>query len=453
MVKTIAEMASLRTLLLASRLAPLATGGHAEAVANLTRALARAGERPTVVGRRPPDLPDAELDRLGLARRLDPLSLATPHGRVALTLREGRLAGGQVPVFTLEGPGAERDDVVAAAALELCAQRGLWPDLVRAFHDAPRLLSLARLYPAPAGRATPASVLVLGESRALTPPLRDAISAADRVVLPSATYADQLLERGEGELVNVLRAAATRVRGIPPGVDEVRWNPARAPHPGGEPLPTTRSAKVALKRSLRRELGMAGGGLPVVVVLGPVDLLDSDAAEALAMSGCQILFAEPVAPTAAARAGEELVRTLAQRHPLRIRCVHADTRLLHLMVAAADIALYCHADGTGPFSPLYPMLYGVVPVVPRAGAFGDAVVNWDARSATGSGFLYPTHRPEEIATALRRALRTAADPAGWDRLVDQVRATDLSWNTAGVRHADLGREALRAARAAAVPAA
>lgn len=452
MVKTIAEMAPLRTLLLASGLAPLATGEHAEVVAHLARALARAGERLIVALRRPADLPDAELDRLGLARRLDPLSLATPHGRVTLTLREGRLAGGEVPVFTFEGPGAERDDVVAAAALELCARRHLWPHLVRAFHDAPRLLSLARLYPAPSGHETPASVLLLGESRALTPPLRDAISAADRVVLPSATYADQLLERGEGDLVDVLRGLPDRVRGIPPGADESRWNPARDPHLGGS-MPATPAGKRALKRALRHELGMAGGGLPLVVALGPVDLLDGDAAEAVALSDCQILFAEPEAPTASARAGEELVRGLARRHPLRVRCVHAGAPLLHRMVAAADVVLYCHADPTGAFSPLAPMLYGAVPVVPRAGAFGDAVVDWDARSATGSGFLYPPHRPEEIATALRRALRAAAHPEGWQRLVDQVRSTDLSWHTAGVRHADLGREALRAARALSAPAA
>jgi glycogen synthase len=93
------------------------------------------------------------------------------------------------------------------------------------------------------------------------------------------------------------------------------------------------------------------------------------------------------------------------------------------------------------------MPYGAVPVAPRSGAFADGIVDWDSETGTGSGFLFALHRPEEIPSALRRAVRAASVGGGaWSRLVSRVGSADVSWRTAGVRHAELGREAVRASR-------
>src|SRR5690606_27337182 len=278
-------------LCLASRVAPLARGEDAEAATALCRALARAGERVTVVTRRPPGPSDEDLDRLGLARRLDPLDLASAHGSARLTVRQGRLAGGAAALVCLEGPGAERDELLAAAALELAARRGTWPDLVRAWDDAPALCAQAEERLPPPGAAPPAAVLLLRDvsSAPMTPALRDALAAAHRIALPSASYAEHLLRSGEGELVELFRAAPDKVRGIPAGIDEARWNPARDPHLPG-PLVPSRAGKAPLKRALRRDLGLASTGAPLVCVLGPADLLDRDAGEALAHAGVHLLF-------------------------------------------------------------------------------------------------------------------------------------------------------------------
>jgi starch synthase len=136
---------------------------------------------------------------------------------------------------------------------------------------------------------------------------------------------------------------------------------------------------------------------------------------------------------------------------MRVRSVHTDAALLHRLVGAADIILHCHRFAPGGFSPLYGMRYGAVPVAPRSGAFADAVVDWDATSRTGTGFLFSPHRPEDIPAAMRRATRAAQATEIWDDLVARVSQVDLSWRTVGMRHAELGREAIRAAAAAAAP--
>jgi hypothetical protein len=446
--------ALVRALHVFSRIAPLVGDEEAGVAAALSRALVRAGERVTVVTRRPPGLSDAAMESAGLARRLDPVEVpvaSAPLGRVRLTVREGSLAGGAVPAFALEGPGSEDDEILAAAALELAERRGMWPHVVRARDDAPHIIAQTEERAPPPGCVQPASVLLLGEAtaRPVPAPLRDALAAANRIALPSASYAAELIERGEGELVELLRAKAGEVRGIASGADEAHWNPARDPHLAG-PLEPSRAGKAELKRALRRELGLAPGPGPLAVALGPFELLDADAAEGLAHVGAHLVLAHP--PTAGGRAieagsalAEDIPRELARAHPMRVRCVHTDTALLHRIIAAADMVLHCHRFAPGGFSPLYSMLYGAVPVAPRSGAFADAVVDWDPASRTGTGFLFSPYRPEDIPAAMRRAVRASAASEVWDELVARVSHVDLSWRTVGVRHAELGRESMRAA--------
>lgn len=443
-------MPPLVALHLVPRIAPLERGDDAEMAAALSRALARAGERVAVVTRRPAGISDGDLDRVGLARRLDPLEV----DGASLTVREGRVSGGAVPIFALEGRGIDDDELLASAALELCHRRGTWPDLVRAWDDAPHIVAHAEERPPPEGRAVPASVLLLRDAggRPVTSALRDAVAAAHRIALPSPSFADEVLQRGEGELIELLRAAPDKLRGVASGIDEARWNPARDPH-----LPAAldtsdparlREGKAEVKRALRRDLGLPSAGAPLVAVLGDIDLLDRDAAEALAHAGAQLVFLhEP----GARPGGEQVAIDLAHDHPMRVRSLAADLQLHHRAVAAADVALFCHRYLPRGFSPLYPMPYGAVPVAPRSGAFADSIVDWDAETETGSGFLYAPHRPEDIPAALRRAVRAATSGEAWTRLVARVAASDVSWRTAGVRHAELGREAVRASREVAAP--
>ena len=234
------------------------------------------------------------------------------------------------------------------------------------------------------------------------------------------------------------------------GIDDARWNPARDPHlpaaPGsfdpGDPA-RFREGKAEVKRALRRDLGLPSIAAPLVSVLGEIELLDRDAAEALAHAGAQLVFLHD---PGARPGGEQVAIDLAHDHPMRVRSLAADLALHHRAVAAADIALVCHRYQPRGFSPLYPMPYGAVPVAPRSGAFADSIVDWDPETETGSGFLYAPHRPEEIPAALRRAVRAAAGGDAWARLVARVVEADVSWRTAGVRHAELGREAVRASR-------
>jgi len=409
-------MPPLVALHLVPRIAPLERGDDAEMAAALSRALARAGERVTVVTRRPAGISDGELDRVGLARRLDPLEV----GGASLIVREGRVAGGAVPIFALEGRGAgsagsagsiDDDELLASAALELCHRRGTWPDLVRAWDDAPHIVAHAEERPPPEGRAVPASVLLLRDAggRPVTPALRDAIAAAHRIALPSPSFADEVLQRGEGELVELLRAAPDKLRGVASAIDEARWNPARDPHLPA-PLDTSdpsrlRDGKAEVKRALRRDLGLPSIGAPLACVLGDIDLLDRDAAEALAHAGAQLVFLhEP----GARPGGEQVAIDLAHDHPMRVRSLAADLALHHRAVAAADIALFCQRYVPRAFSPLYAMPYGAVPVAPRSGAFADSIVDWDPETETGTG-----RRRSRPRCAARSAPRPASRGPTW----------------------------------------
>lgn len=436
-------MSSIRALHVIDRIAPLAHSGDAEVAFSLSRALARAGERVSVVTRMASGAAEAAA-AAGLARRLDPLVVEGPDGPAEIIVYQGAVAGGEVSLWLLSGPEVAGDELAARAALGLMAAAGVVPDIIRATWRWPDVLSLARM-----DMPSAATALWMDDAnQPLSDALARAIDTADIITVPSASYRRELLGRGEGDLAEALARREGALYGIAPGVDEAHFDPRRDPLLP-QPIEPTVAGKSPCKRELRRALGLPSTAAgPLVVVIGPFELLDRDIAELMAHVGGQFVFAYP--PELAPRGGD-LPSSLAQRHPTIARVLDGQPATMHLAMAAADLALLPFTCEPGAAHPLYCMRYGAVPIAPRQGVFGDVLVDWDAQSSTGNGFVFPAYRPEDLATALRRAHRAHQHPS-WDSLVERVANTDISWHTAALRHDERAQRAVRARREIALAA-
>ncbi|HEY0713468.1 MAG TPA: hypothetical protein VGF45_12395, partial [Polyangia bacterium] len=115
--------------------------------------------------------------------------------------------------------------------------------------------------------------------------------------------------------------------------------------------------------------------------------------------------------------------------------------------AAADTEIFIEVgDQTGRPAGLA-RRYGTLPIAPDSGAFGDFLIDYDARSATGTALLYAPHDSFELLGAIRRAITLRTDRERWDALVVSLLATAPSWRTTATRLESLCAEAVAAAAA------
>ncbi len=442
-------MKRIRVLYVSSELAPLVGDGErGEVTQALSAALTAQKVAVTVVApvdrRRDPE-------RWGVARRLDPLMVATPTGTVPVTYYEGSLPNGGVEVVLADCGERPAPELLARVAFTLAAQRQSWPSVVHVGEDTAAVAQLARSGDlTPAETAPPAIVVSVDAPAEITGELSRALAVADRIALGSPTYAGELLasaaEPTSSELARALEPMRARVRGIAHGTDDARWNPARDNYLPAQFSAADLAGKAECKLELQRELALPPRPrTPLIGVRGPFRLLSAETADAIAAADVQIVF---LIDPARDRDIAGTLRDVALRHPTRVAaCSIADPaereRMAHRLVAGSDFDLRTDTFSPRGHSELYFLAYGSVPIAPRCGGFGDAMVDFDRITGTGNAFLY-SRDGEGLVSAVFRAARAYRTPHH-QALVLRAFAQDLSWRTAARRYSELYREALASA--------
>ena len=271
--------------------------------------------------------------------------------------------------------------------------------------------------------------------------LKAGLVFADAITTVSPRYAAEIEtpELGEG-LDGVLRARRNRLRGILNGIDRDAWNPATDPH-----LPARYDArdlrgKARCKSALQTEVGLAvRADVPLLGIVSRLaeqkglDLLAAALPAALTSSDAQL-----VVLGSGDERYERLLATLAADFPGRVVLrVGFDEALAHRIEAGADIFLMPSRFEPCGLNQLYSLRYGTVPVVHATGGLDDTVVEFDPATGTGTGFKFTPYAPEAFLDALHRALATRRDRDRWARLIANGMAQDFSWDRAAVAYRQL----------------
>ena len=82
-------------------------------------------------------------------------------------------------------------------------------------------------------------------------------------------------------------------------------------------------------------------------------------------------------------------------------------------------------------------------IAPDAGAYGDFLVDYDARSATGTALLYAAEDSFELAGAIRRAVALRTERERWDALVTAMLISAPSWRDTSALLESLAEEAAK----------
>jgi starch synthase len=285
--------------------------------------------------------------------------------------------------------------------------------------------------------------------------LKSGIIFSDRVNTVSPGYRDEILtpEFGFG-LEGVLQEKGPRLAGILNGVDYTVWNPETDEHIEANYGPKDLSGKARCKADLQKI-----ADLPVradVPLIGMVSRLSSQKGIDLLEAAVPYLMERDV-QLVLLGTGEEryarTFRTIREQHGDKVGIfLSYDYQVAHKIFAGSDMLLVPSRYEPCGINQLYALKYGSVPVVRATGGLRDTVEQYDATTATGTGFVFE----RADASACLESLMAAVDlyvgkPDAWRALMLSGMSQEFSWDRSAREYLKMYEQALEDRKALRVP--
>lgn len=262
--------------------------------------------------------------------------------------------------------------------------------------------------------------------------LKGALVYADFVTTVSRRYAleIQTAEYGFG-LEGVLRARSGTVAGILNGVDYDQWSPELDEFIRANYSAQDTAKKAADKADLLREFEMAETNLPVIGIVSR--FASQKGFDLIQQVGDRLAREDAIFVVLGSgdKAYEDLLRRLSKQYPNRFAVrVAYDNALAHKIEAGADMFLMPSRYEPCGLNQIYSLRYGTVPIVRATGGLDDTIENWDPVARKGTGFKFQEYSGEEMLATIRIALEAFKNKADWQQLMRNGMARDFSWNMA-----------------------
>jgi len=256
--------------------------------------------------------------------------------------------------------------------------------------------------------------------------MKGGLMSATHITTVSPSYAREITTPKFGcRMEGVLAQRADAMSGILNGIDTEVWNPSTDREIAARFSTDDLSGKRECKLALQSEFGLTPkADAPLIGVVSRLsaqkglDLL-RDALAQIVQSGMQLVLLGSGEPDIQAD-----FRAAAAAHPKQIGVqIGYDEKLAHRIIAGADlIAVPSRFEPCG-LTQLYGMRYGTLPLVRRVGGLADTV---DAE--TGFSFIEPQ---TSLANTLQTALETYRNaPARWQAMMQAAMRRDFGWDTA-----------------------
>jgi starch synthase len=464
------------------------SGGLADAVSALSRALRRIGHDVRIVMPRYGIIPTD-----GLVRLRSGLDVETGDGVERAVVFKGVLPDSDVPVFFIDReeyfgrPGIygsktepdfadnpQRFSFLSRAAFRLCDALRWKPDVLHA-HDWPCSFAPVYLRHAEPDYDTVASVLTIHNLgyQGIYPKdgfpsfglpwelfhgagfeyfdsinaLKAGITCADGLATVSPTYAREIQTPELGcTLDGLLRARGPDLVGILNGVDGVDWNPSTDPLIARRYSIEDMSGKAACKTALQREFGLPEDTeKPLIGMVSR--LTDQKGIGELfgptygcAAKLCMDMDLQFIVQGTGDSWCEAEILALSARLPnFRARIGYSE-RTAHMIEAGSDFFMMPSRYEPCGLNQMYSLRYGTLPIAHRTGGLSDTISNYNQETGAGSGFLFDHLTP-----------RAVYDTTGWavwayynraeqlDAMRRRAMALDFSWEAAAREYEELYR--------------
>ena len=276
--------------------------------------------------------------------------------------------------------------------------------------------------------------------------LKGGLTFADKITTVSPTYAQEIMSAEQGfGLQGILQQRAADVTGILNGVDYNDWNPETDPFIARRYSENDLTGKRICKNKLQASMG-----LPVeseLPLLGMVSRLTSQKGFDLILKIFDQLMGgdlQLVLLGSGELRYEDFFVTAAARFPGKFAVrMGFDEALAHQIEAGADIFLMPSLYEPCGLNQMFSLKYGTLPVVRGIGGLKDTVIDHDAESGKGTGFVFDRYEPDALWESIERALRAFTDHRAWTALIHRAMRMDFSWDRSAQAYSNLYEQLLR----------
>ncbi|MFL5241451.1 MAG: glycogen synthase GlgA [Gemmataceae bacterium] len=272
--------------------------------------------------------------------------------------------------------------------------------------------------------------------------LKGGLVFADALTTVSPTYAREIQTPYYGcGLHGVLLERHAKLTGIVNGVDYNEWNPAIDPHLASKyDVDSLETGKPKCKQFLQRSSNLPDA--PRIPLLGMVARLVEQkgidlviaAADAFLQRGAQLVILGE-----GPRAVYEELLAIRQRYPKQVAVTLGfNESLAHQIEAGADMYLMPSQYEPSGLNQLYSLRYGTVPIVRATGGLADTVTNTTPETlaaGAATGFSFQAYSANGLAETVGRALDIYFEqPNLWRQLMQTGMRQDWSWQRSAAEY-------------------
>jgi starch synthase len=260
--------------------------------------------------------------------------------------------------------------------------------------------------------------------------LKAGIAYADFITTVSPSYAREITtpELGCG-LDGILKQRQERLTGILNGVDYSEWNTTKNPRLF-KPYSVSRPAgKAVNKAGLQKLLGLpVDAKIPLfgtIARLAEQKGVDIQLGALAEMLNTRMQF---VLLGSGSPEYERGYRDLARQFPKKVSVRFGyDEELAHRIEAGCDFFLMPSRFEPCGLNQMYSLRYGTIPIVRATGGLDDSVIDWTQNSQTATGIKFNEYSPRALAKAIRKALVLFSQPRLFSACRRNAMKADFSW--------------------------
>jgi starch synthase len=260
--------------------------------------------------------------------------------------------------------------------------------------------------------------------------LKAGIAFADVITTVSPRYAREIMTEEFGcGLDGLMRRRQDRLYGILNGVDYDEWNTTQnrfLKHPYSA---ARLAGKGKNKADLQKELG-----LPVaadVPLFGTITRLAEQKGVDIKLGALEEMLRADIQFAllgSGSTAYERAYLSLARRFPSKAAvCIGYDESLSHRIEAGCDFYIMPSRFEPSGLNQMYSLRYGAIPIVRAVGGLDDSVVDFAEDGARANGIKFREYSARALAKAIRKALAIYQHPALLRSYRQNGMKMDFSW--------------------------
>ncbi len=259
--------------------------------------------------------------------------------------------------------------------------------------------------------------------------LKAGIAFADAITTVSPRYAREILTEEYGcGLDGFLRKRQNRLVGILNGVDYEEWNPQNDAHLKESYSAKKLSGKKTNKTELQKEFGLEVSDAPLFGTISRLAEQKGVDIQLAALSEMLSANMQFVLLGSGAPIFERGYQNLARRFPKKV-AVHVgyNEGLAHRIEAGCDFYLMPSRFEPSGLNQMYSLRYGTVPIVRATGGLDDSVIDFTEDAMRANGIKFRDYSARSLAKGIRKALALYQQPELLRRCRRNGMKTDFSW--------------------------